>query len=264
MRTIITTCLALAIFSIAQFSQAQTVTTFIDIDPDGPGTFNIRLSSSLGDNDGIVSYAVTLTGDVTGYDHNAAVAQFASAPDAGGVGFGFVRTPDGSGPEIFSASQFAGPGGNLNLIGGFGQTASDFAASGITVVSAGGEPQAWDAELLVASGTYDVNGALPGVDLGATSFTVWSPFGTNGSGTIIGAPDTLTETRQDGGGGVSPTAIFANAPYSVGTPTTPGDAILPLTLDASLSTGDGPLSFDWDLDGNGSFETPGGSSPTLL
>jgi len=64
-------------------------------------------------------------------------------------------------------------------------------------------------------------------------------------------------------GGVPPTAIFANAPYSVGDNTTVLGDILPLTLDATPSTGDGTLTFDWDLDGDGTFETAGGTSPTF-
>jgi len=195
MKKTLTTISVVAIaVMLSAAAQAQEVIGSVLIDPSGPGTFEVRLSSSVGDNDGIVSYAVTLTGGIIEFDHNSPSATFASSPNPGGAGFSFVRANEAAGPgsdvfgpALISASQNAGPGGNINLIAGFGLTASDFAASGITVGFAGDEPQAWDADLLIASGTY--TGAAPGIDFGQSSATVWSVFnGPSAAGVIVGAP----------------------------------------------------------------------------
>ena len=164
------------------------------IDPAGPGTFDILLSTPVGESEGIVSYAVTMEGPILGWEHNSPVASFAT-PGNASAGFGFVRSPgsivgeDGNGPGIFSAAQNAGPGGNKNLIAGFGQIASDFAAEGITVLVAGDEPQSWNVPLLVLSGQYEPGSDRPSINYDASSATVWTQFnGVNDAGVIAEAP----------------------------------------------------------------------------
>ncbi|MCA9229495.1 MAG: PEP-CTERM sorting domain-containing protein [Planctomycetales bacterium] len=83
---------------------------------------------------------------------------------------------------------------------------------------------------------------------------------------IVGGQPTVGELFITGGTPTGPTAALAG-PISVGSAYPPGPPIgadLSFTLDASASTGTAPLTFDWDLDGDGSYETPGGTSPTLL
>jgi len=75
---------------------------------------------------------------------------------------------------------------------------------------------------------------------------------------VVGQPAVVGDIFIEmGSAGVAPTALFAGAPYETGVV---GGSDFSITLDASPSTGDGPLSFEWDL---GSGFSAGPSDGTL-
>jgi len=174
-------------------SQAAVVTATILVDDAGPGTFSVALEASAGDNEGIVSYAITLVGAGFDYDHNSPAAGFVSPSGpgvAGPAGFSAFRTPEAGGagidfigPGLFGASQAAVPAA-VNLVPGFGLAAGSFAGEGFAVGFPGDEPQAWGSALIVASGTY--SGAIPIIDFSESSATVFSVGGFLGPQTLAG------------------------------------------------------------------------------
>ena len=155
----------LSIFSIASLfaaSQANAANVTVILDLSVPGTFDVRLSDSLGDNTGIASYGIPVTGVLDSLDHNSVNSPFAqdAAFVGGSAGFSFLRSADGV--ALLGASQDTITP-TPHLINGFGQTASDFASEGLNPVGGAPDGTAWDAELLIGSGTY--SGAEPGIDM---------------------------------------------------------------------------------------------------
>jgi PKD repeat protein len=110
----------------------------------------------------------------------------------------------------------------------------------------------WD---LDGNGTYET-------DTGTTPTTshVYTANGTYAVGLRVTDADGATATT-------TVNLVAANQPPVAVLVATPNQSVVdqPVGLDASASSDtDGTIvRYDWDLDGNGSFETPGGSSPTL-
>lgn len=137
---------------------AATVTFTLDL-TGAPGTFTLRAAASAGDNSGITTYGVPLSGPILTVDHRSpnAVASGNFQP----AGFTNLRSLDGL--ASISASQPLPP--NPNQITGFGQTASDW------VTKLGGPPlgspdptadNPWAVPLVIATGTYNPAQGKPG------------------------------------------------------------------------------------------------------
>jgi hypothetical protein len=162
----------------------------------GPGSFHLYAVDDVAGSFGIGSYSVKLTGALTSLNNRSPFALWDDADVNSYVaGFGLLRTASGVNPV--SAEQGAALGGvsiGRPLIGGFGQTSSNFAAkmpsdfyefflaptSGQwgnyadpntqgTIACTGHSRNA----LFLAEGTY--TGAAPTVDLSTgTAFTYWT------------------------------------------------------------------------------------------
>ena len=166
MRKIFTTLFVFSVVAIAQYAQAANVSFDLFADP-AAGTFDLFASASLGDNAGIASYGVVLTGGVLTVDHNSPVDGFANgAGGSGAYGLSLLRSNDDDFNLGASQDTVSQPG---RTIFGFGQTASDFASEGITDATGGtaveGDP--WGAPLLIASGTWD--GQTIGINEGSVN-----------------------------------------------------------------------------------------------
>jgi hypothetical protein len=95
---------------------------------------------------------------------------------------------------------------------------------------------------------------------GANQCLIWGAFAARemGLSATAGAPDQTTiTTASDGPAGCTPVAD-AGGPYTTNEGTN-------VTLDASASTenGDGPFTYEWDLDNDGNFSDATGASPSF-
>ncbi len=105
----------------------------------------------------------------------------------------------------------------------------------------------WD---LDDNGTFERTGAEVGTSFGGTGTHVVKLRVTDTLGATAVSSVSIRVHRQ-------PTADFATRPV------TPGVGQL-VTLDGSLSDDDGTIArYQWDLDGNGSYETDGGTTSTV-
>jgi hypothetical protein len=154
---------------------------------DGLGTsWNLYAQELSGpaDNGGIASYGAVLTNVLT-VDHNSPRDGFGQGPGGvGAAGFTSLRSADGA-PVLLASQDTITP--TPNLIRGFGQEASSFAAKGINDFTGGTqlESPTWAAKLLLATGTYAGKAvAIPGIN--ATSVDTFSNvlIGQTGSATM--------------------------------------------------------------------------------
>jgi hypothetical protein len=116
--------------------------------------------SSPQDAFGIASYGVVLA-NVTSVDHKSPRDGFGSGPGGvGPAGFTTLRSADGV-LAILASQDTTTP--TPNLIYGFGQQASSFAAKGIADFTGGTqlEQPVWGNPLLIADGTFVGNGLGP-------------------------------------------------------------------------------------------------------
>lgn len=187
----------------AASASAATVNFVLDL-TGAAGTFTLRASASAGDNSGIATYGVPLTGPILTLDHRSPNAVAASNFQP--AGFTNLRSADS--PGTISASQPLAP--NPNQITGFGQTGSNWAEKlGAAPL---GKPDAtsddpWLAPLVIATGTYTVGGLKPGFD-SASADLLANVFATGDTSTRL--PATVTTQVLDGGG-VNPPVITLNA-----------------------------------------------------
>lgn len=157
-------------------AQAATVTFKLYISQSGGvGSYQLRASSSPGDNFGIASYGVELVGNGTSIltaNHNSIRSAFATRTSdnaEGTAGFTFLRSADQAAASAFaniSASQDT-TGGTPIAIYGLGQEAGSLASEGLVGSAQEGNP--WDAEILLAQGTYTPragSGPLTGIARG--------------------------------------------------------------------------------------------------
>ena len=180
---------AAGLFTTAISANAAQVTFTMMVNEDGPGTLNIYATASLGDNGGIASYGVPVTGGVVTIDHNSPNAMVNGASGAGNMGFSMLRSADDDSTLIASQDTLTP---SPYLVYGFGQVGGDLAdVSGVADVFVA-EQQIYDAPLLIATGTWADE--LPGFDtqssdLGANVFTQAS-----GHDVIIANVQTMVKT----------------------------------------------------------------------
>jgi len=153
--------------------QAQTITYTLDTTV--PGQFQLFASTSLGDNFGLASFQVELTGDVTSVVNVAPTATLTNLSTIfNPVGFDLLRSEADATTVTGSQNTVAAD----ILITGFGQTAGTFAAvgasnGGLAALGTTGDP--WAAPVLLATGTYGSSIAFGTV--GGGVFTTANPVG---------------------------------------------------------------------------------------
>lgn len=174
--------------------QAASVTYILDLSV--PTSWQIRAKASGGDNAGIASYGVVLTGDITGLTHSStrvAEVQNADGSLVGPLGFTLLRSGNGITNKAIGGSQDTTTPTPF-LIYGYGQTAGNAAQMGVD-----GNSSSWVAEPIIASGTRAAGAPL---DINLTDvLTLANVFtGTAGAGTeaatvakeIINIPEPAT------------------------------------------------------------------------
>ena len=144
--------LIVAVWSTSAF--AATVSFVLDNATGPPGTFTLYASASPGDNGGIASYGIPLTGPITSLNHRSPIV--ISSANFAPVGFSNLRSADDV-TNVFAGQPLSGPA--ANYLYGIGQTANSFANLGIPLA---GSPDAtsdsaWTAPIVIATGTYDVS-----------------------------------------------------------------------------------------------------------
>jgi hypothetical protein len=134
-------------------------TLVYDVDP---ATYDLYATVLDDDNAGLAAYGVTISSALT-IDHNSPrMPAGQSSAGEGPAGFTLLRAPDGT-RDVFAAQDTITP--TPNLIYGFGQRASSFAAEGILPLSPSIEQPVWGGPvpelsslplgtLRIASGTY--------------------------------------------------------------------------------------------------------------
>lgn len=155
----------------AASATAATVKFTLTVTP-GPNTWVLDAEELDGpaDNGGMASYGVVLAGVSPDLDHKSPRDGFGQGPGGvGPAGFTTLRSLDGI-PVILASQDTTTP--TPNLIYGFGQSGSSFAAKGIVDFTAGTQLESpiWGKPLVLASGTYQ--GATPSIN--ATSADTFS------------------------------------------------------------------------------------------
>lgn len=158
-----------ALVAFAANAQAATVTFELLIDEEGPGTFNLYASSSLGDNFGISSYGVPLTGGIVSVDHKS--PQALDGVTGEDVGFRLLRTADNN-PFVSGGQNTPLP--THHLMKGIGQVAGNLNSAPNVTLLVLPEQVAYGAPVLLASGVWAAT--MPAFDtqnvnLGANVFT---------------------------------------------------------------------------------------------
>lgn len=135
--------------------QAANITYILDLTQ--PTTWQIRAKASAGDNFGIASYGVVLTGDITGLTHSStrvAEVQNADGSQVGPLGFTLLRSGNGVANKAIGGSQDTTTPTPF-LMYGYGQTAGNAAQLGVD-----GNSTSWVAEPIIASGTRAADAPL--------------------------------------------------------------------------------------------------------
>ena len=146
----------LAALVVASSASAATINYVLDLSG-SPGTFQLKATTSAGDNGGLVFYSVPLTGNILSVDNRG--PNVINSANFAPSGFGAFRSADSAVAvvsPIISGSQDVVSGPPANRLYGIGQEASSYALKGITPAF---EPDAssdiaWAAEILLATGTY--------------------------------------------------------------------------------------------------------------
>jgi len=156
-------------------AQAATITYQLVIQPGN--TFSLYASDSLGDNGGLATFGVPLSGNITTINNTAPFGQFGASPGGSGeIGFSQFRSADGNpaGPTTVTGGQLTVPTPTPLIIHGFGQTAGNLATTASFGIFGLQEQTVYGSPLLLATGSY--TGATPGfntssLDLIANVFT---------------------------------------------------------------------------------------------
>jgi hypothetical protein len=230
---------------------ASAATVNYSLDLSVPGSFALKAQTSLGDNAGLAYYSVPLSGNVLTLNHRSPVTL--NLTDFSSIGFSLLRSHDN--PPAFDqqvlASQDFISAPLANLIYGFGQEASSFAAKGYTTLGGIIDPtsdQSWSAPLVLATGTY--SGPLS-INRNSPNFSA-SVFTTQGqrvveTATVFDTPPCLCGISVSGG---SIKNVDAN---------NPGFVDFTFTAFADLPA-PGPLTWG-GLGFGGYFLTPGNPGP---
>ena len=171
----ILSALVVVVALAASSTQAATITYQLVIQPGN--TFSLFASDSLGDNGGLATFGVPLTGNITAINNTAPFGQFGAGPGGSGeIGFSQFRSADGApgGPTTLTGAQLTVPTPTPLIIHGFGQTAGNLATTASFGIFGLQEQTVYGAPLLLATGSY--TGATPGfntssLDLIANVFT---------------------------------------------------------------------------------------------
>jgi hypothetical protein len=149
-----------ALLATASSAQAAAVNFTMVINPGN--TFDIYANATLGDNAGIASYGIPLTGNILSFDHKSPVAAFAlQGAQSGPVGFSLLRSADNViTPSILASQDTITPTPFITY--GFGQTGGDISLGGARILFSAESP-VYNAKLLIGSGTY--SGATPGFNV---------------------------------------------------------------------------------------------------
>ena len=185
-------------------ASAATVTFTLDLSG-AAGTFTLTAGASAGDNGGIASYGIPLTGVATLNHRSPFIVSSANfAPS----GFSNLRSADDV-ANVFAGQALTGPA--ANYLYGIGQSPNSFAGLGIPKAGAP-DPTAdevWVAPVVIATGTYAAGGTLPSF-LPPTADLFSNLFTTSGdSANKIGAT-VNTIVIPPGGGGDIPVVTLVN------------------------------------------------------
>jgi hypothetical protein len=165
--------LAILLTCICAHQSLATPIVVFFLDLSGSGTFRLHAQTSLGDNAGLAAYSVPLLGNVLTIDNRGPnvinLANFAPA------GFGASRSADvlaATANPIISGSQDVVSGPTANLLFGFGQESSSYAAKGITPVFLPDATSdiAWSVPMVLATGTYNASTTFPEIDRSNPNF----------------------------------------------------------------------------------------------
>jgi hypothetical protein len=148
-----------------------------------PGEFKL-FGSTNGGGAGLAAYGVELTGPITSLNHLSPTTSVAenAASVAGSVGFSLLRSADGSTSVHASQDTITA---TPHLLYGLGQQPGSLAAAGLNPLTSV-ESDAWDAELLLATGTFDATLGSIAIDY-SSSITGANVFKSVGSGQTMAA-----------------------------------------------------------------------------
>jgi hypothetical protein len=223
------------VVGLAASANAASVHYILDLSVDDAWT--LKAQASDGDNGGITTYGIPLVGNFLSLNHQT--GNIVVSGNFQPAGFSNLRSADSAGaianPTITGGQSLTTP----NLVYGFGQEASSFAAKGFGVV---GQPDptsdvAWLDPMVIATGTYErTNGALAfgtGVTLLANVFD-------NGTGNERISATITTEVIPFGGGGENTPPTVDEEPDQGGV--VMGD-IVTTTFTATDGTPHPPITF---------------------
>jgi len=176
---------------MAGVSKAATIT--YTLDKTVPGQYSVYADVSQGDNAGLATFGFELAAPVGGtLSTQDNQSPWGLRTNFSNVGFADIRVPlsDGStAPDsstavptfVFSGSQQVATGATANFVYGFGQSASSFATkfgAGYSAAFSASldatNQQAWNAHLLLASGTF--TGAAANLHFATTANNVGNVF----------------------------------------------------------------------------------------
>ena len=231
----------------ARLSFAPTAPSSLD-----PVTFDA--SASTDPDDGIDHYDWDFEGDGT-FDATTTTPTTTHAYATPGARHAVVRVTDDSGATGYASL----PVNVANLLPSADLIAPSLASAGEAVALDASGSGDLDGTILHYRWDFDGNGIF---DADTPSATIAHVFPGNGTYTV------KLRVIDDFGGAGEITHVIAvtGAPIaSFAIVTDPAVAGSPVGFDASASydTGGSVVRYDWDLDGNGSFETTTGSSPTV-
>jgi hypothetical protein len=148
-----------------------------------PGEFKL-FGSTKGGGAGLAAYGVELTGPITSLNHLSPTTSMAenAASVSGSAGFSLLRSADGSTSVHASQDTITA---TPHLLYGLGQQPGSLAAAGLNPLTSV-ESDAWDAELLLATGTFDATLGSIAIDY-SSSITGANVFKSVGSGQTMAA-----------------------------------------------------------------------------
>ncbi|MGD9645601.1 MAG: PEP-CTERM sorting domain-containing protein [Pirellulales bacterium] len=173
-------------------SSAQAATVTYQLVLQAGNTFSLFADVSTGDNGGLVSFGVPLTGNITAIDNKAPFGQFGNGPaGSGAIGFADFRSADGTpgGPTTLAGSQVTVPTPTPLIVYGFGQTAGNLSSIASFGIFGNQEQLVYGAPLLLATGSY--TGAAPGFN--TSSLDLYANVFTNTQATSAFGAQVLTE-----------------------------------------------------------------------
>jgi len=167
---------------LASVSNAASIAYKLFQDADGPGTFRLTAQASNGDNSGLASFGVVLTGITTAKNMSPFTTDLNTFSQ---VGFNLLRSSDAaSSLGTITGSQDTINAGS-HILYGLGQTAGTWAGNGILPGGPAGSTRpdttGWGTPLLIATGTYPIGGT-PGFNTQSPDFATNTFLNSTGTG----------------------------------------------------------------------------------